>query len=102
MPTYELRVYVPVPGRLDDLLARFRDHTDALFREHGMTSQGYWLDAGGVLHYLLRHEGDPDANWSSFRADGRWIAARDASEADGPIVESITATRLTPTDFSAA
>ena len=40
---FELRTYFSPPGRLDDLHARFRDHTLKLFEKHGMTSIGYWV-----------------------------------------------------------
>ena len=33
---YELRTYYASDGKLDDLLARFRNHTIALFDKHGM------------------------------------------------------------------
>src|SRR6202045_2603582 len=39
---YELRIYHVVPGKLDALLARFRDHTDKLFERHGMKNVAYW------------------------------------------------------------
>jgi len=38
---YELRVYHAVPGRLGDLLARFRDHTTKLFERHGLENVAY-------------------------------------------------------------
>ena len=33
---FELRTYVTNPGKLDNLNARFRDHTVALFKKHGI------------------------------------------------------------------
>jgi hypothetical protein len=39
---YELRIYHVVPGKLDSLVARFRDYTDKLFAKRGMTSVAYW------------------------------------------------------------
>src|SRR5215468_4772103 len=39
---YELRIYHVVPGKLDRLVARFRDHTDKLFATHGIKSVAYW------------------------------------------------------------
>ena len=38
---YELRTYTAAPGKLNELLARFRDHTRRLFEKHGMTNVGY-------------------------------------------------------------
>lgn len=101
--TYELRTYTATAGRMDDLLRRFRDHTLALFEEHGMTSVGYWTEASDpdVLVYLLRHEGSPRENWAAFTADPVWIRAKAASVENGEIVVSIESVMLEPTDFSA-
>lgn len=88
---YELRTYRAAPGRMPDLLRRFRDHTLALFARHGMHSVGYWRpdDDPDVLVYLLRHERDPVAQWEEFLADPDWLSARAASVADGPITLSV-------------
>ena len=34
---FELRIYHALPGKLNDLVARFRDHTEKLFERHGKT-----------------------------------------------------------------
>ena len=39
---FEMRTYYAAPGKLDDLRARFRDHTMKLFEKHGMVNVGYW------------------------------------------------------------
>src|SRR4051812_35476598 len=40
---FELRTYTVREGSSIDLLhSRFRDHTTALFKKHGMTIIGYW------------------------------------------------------------
>src|SRR5437762_14274477 len=57
---YELRVYHANEGKLDALLARFRDHTVAIFKRHGMQSVGYWTPTdeplkGRTLIYILKH-----------------------------------------------
>jgi len=102
---YELRTYVTEPGRMDTLLARFRNHTVGLFARHGMTSVGYWVEATDpdTLVYLLAHA-DPEsaaASWEAFRADPEWVAVKAESEANGPVVRSVTSSFLEPTDFSA-
>ena len=43
---FELRIYTTNEGKLDDLHARFRDHTTDLFEKHGMTNMGYWVPEG--------------------------------------------------------
>ena len=42
---YELRVYTANEGKLEELNARFRDHTCKLFEKHGFTNVGYWVPA---------------------------------------------------------
>ena len=44
---------------------------------------------------------DRDKRFAAFAADPEWIEARAKSEADGPIVASITNSILMPTSFSA-
>ena len=39
---FELRTYVSTPNNLDNLNARFRDHTVKLFEKHGMTNIAYF------------------------------------------------------------
>jgi len=102
---YELRTYVAEPGRLDVLLARFRNHTVGLFERHGMTNIGYWVpvDQADTLVYLLAHDdaATAAASWEGFRADPEWHVVRAESEKDGPVVQTVTSTYLESTDFSA-
>ena len=37
---FELRTYKATPGNLDNLHARFRNHTTRIFRKHGMEVVG--------------------------------------------------------------
>ena len=107
-PVYELRTYTAAPGRLPDVLARFRDHTIAIFKRHGMVSVGYWVPtdakdgAGGKLVYILRHPSREAAKkaWAEFRVDPEWQAVSKASEANGKIVVKTESVFLAPTDFS--
>jgi NIPSNAP len=101
--TFELRTYTATPGRLDDVVTRFRDHTVGLLQRHGMESIGYWTatDRADTLIYIVRHEGDPETNWREFRHDPGWIDVRDKSHVNGEIVDHIDSVLMTPTDFSA-
>ena len=101
--TFELRTYTSVPGRLDDVVARFRDHTVALLSKHGMESLGYWTATSrpDTLIYVLRHDGDSKQNWAAFQADPDWIEVKARSVAGGEIVDRIESTLMTATDFSA-
>lgn len=40
-PVYELRMYHVNEGKIDALVARFGDHTDAISKRHNMKSIGY-------------------------------------------------------------
>ena len=104
---YELRTYHALPGRLEALIARFRDHTTKLFEKHGMRNVGYWVPADApasqnILIYILEHDSREAAkkSWDDFQNDPEWKKVRDASEADGKIVEKIDSVYMTPTDFS--
>ena len=104
---YELRTYTCYDGKLESLKARFRDHTIALFKRHGMESIGYWVPqdpekSKNTLIYILAHPSLEAAqkNWAAFRADPEWLKVRAESEAAGPIVLKAESVYLTPTEFS--
>ena len=105
----ELRVYHAAPGKLADLLARFRNHTIKIFDRHEMKSVAYWTPAdepekGNTLIYILRHPSREAAaaNWKSFGDDPEWKSVRDKSEENGKLVEKVDSTYMTMTDFSPA
>lgn len=104
---YELRIYHVVPGKMEDLVARFRDHTDKLFAKHGIRSVAYLsaLDEpvkSSTFFYILEHPSREAAaaNWKSFQDDPQWKAVKAKSEENGKLVETIDSTFLTLTDFS--
>jgi hypothetical protein len=104
---FELRTYTTLPGKLPDLLARFRDHTTKLFEKHGMQNIGYWVPkdaprSENTLIYLLAHSSRDAAkkSWDAFRADPEWQKAAKASEVNGKIVDKVESVFLDPTDFS--
>jgi hypothetical protein len=105
---YELRTYTAQPGKLPNILARFRDHTTKLFEKHGMVNIGYFtpLDAadgaGQKLVYVLEHESREaaKASWKAFSADPEWRAVAKASEVNGKIVAKVESVFLEATDFS--
>lgn len=106
-PVFELRTYTATPGNLDKLLARFRDHTMALFEKHGMTNIGYWLptdpeEAEDTLIYLLKHDSQEAANasWRAFGSDPAWAVVNEESNRDGAILQGVERKYLTATDFS--
>ena len=103
---FELRTYTTNDGKLNDLLNRFRDHTVRIFARHNMVSIGYWIpkDTPNTLIYILAHPSREAAtqNWDAFRKDPEWVAARTASEANGPILAKPPVfVFMDPTAFSA-
>jgi hypothetical protein len=106
---YELRVYHASAGKLPDLLARFRDHTDKLFARHGLKSVAYWTpvdepDKSNTLIYILHHPSREAAaaNWKAFQDDPEWKSVKEKSEANGKLTDKIDSTFLALTDFSPA
>lgn len=104
---YEMRVYRTLPGRLPNLLARFNDHTLRIWEKHGIRQVGFFTTLVGEsaydLTYLLAWESlaEREARWTAFQTDPEWLAARDASERDGPINANVSNQLLAPTSFSA-
>ena len=103
---FELRIYTVLPGRMDAMNARFKDHTNLLLTKHHITLLGFWQpqgdDASKKLYYLVAHpsRAEAEANWKAFVADPDWHKARDASEKDGKIVEKVERVWLDPTAYS--
>jgi hypothetical protein len=85
---FELRTYTASAGNLENLNARFRNHTVKLFERHGISNFGYWTPlegqpgAGEMLIYLVSHKSveAAKASFDAFRQDPDWLAARKASE----------------------
>jgi hypothetical protein len=64
---FELRMYTATQGNLDNLHARFRDHTISLFRKHGIEVVGYWTPTNEEdrdLVYILEHQSQAAATAS--------------------------------------
>jgi len=78
---FELRTYTVREGSSIDLLhSRFRDHTNRLFKKHGMTIVGFWQPVAkpDQLIYLLAYKDAAarDAAWAAFGADPEWVKVR--------------------------
>ncbi len=106
---FELRIYHAAPGKLEDLMARFRDHTIKIFDRHGMKSVAYWTpldepEKSNTLIYILRHPNREAAaaNWKSFQDDPEWKSVKEKSEANGKLVDKVDSTYMALTDFSPA
>jgi hypothetical protein len=106
---FELRTYTSPPGKLDDLHARFRNHTLKLFEKHGMTNIGYWVPQDAprnenTLIYVISHDSREAAarSWKAFSSDPEWQKVRAASEVNGPIVQKggVESVFMTAVDYS--
>lgn len=104
---FEIRTYYTLPGRLDALQKRFRDHTRRIFEKHGMTSVGYWVPQDSPAHentliYIISHASreQAKANWAAFIADPEWKKVADDSQKDGKIIEKIESVFVDATDYS--
>ncbi len=104
---YELRMYHAMPGKLDALQKRFRDHTITIFNRMNMKSVGYWVpqdapNSENLLIYILEHPSRADAtkNWAAFNADPEWVKVKAESEANGKLVDHVDDYYMNPTDYS--
>jgi hypothetical protein len=102
-----MRTYYAPAGKLDELHARFRDHTIALFEKHGITNIGYWVpieNTDNKLIYVIAFPSREEREklWKEFGADEDWKKARAASEANGKLVAKVEQLFMTATDFSPA
>jgi len=104
---FELRIYTATPGNLDNLHARFRDHTTRIFGNHGMKVVGYWTptseeESENTLVYMLEHASQDaaDASWRAFGQDPEWDRVAEASNANGQILGGIERRYMKATDYS--
>jgi hypothetical protein len=105
MSIYELRTYRCMPGRVNDVVARFPIYGVPLWEKYGIEPVGFWRVQVGNNHdfiYILRWEnaGERDEKWNAFLNDPIWVEGRAKTEADGPLVMSVTNQFLEPTPFS--
>jgi hypothetical protein len=107
-PLYELRIYHASEGRFQHLIKRFREHTDRIFRKHGLHALGYWIPTDGSAKskrrfvYLLKHPTRYQAyrNWTSFLNDKEWEKVTDKPEFQRLLSQKPTSIFLTLNDYS--
>jgi hypothetical protein len=104
---FEIRTYTANEGKLDDLHARFRNHTLGIFEKHGMKNVGYWSPedaplSSNTLIYIISHESREAAkkNWDDFRKDPEWVKVQTESEANGKLVAKVDSVFMDATDYS--
>lgn len=106
-PVYELRTYTAPEGKLDALIARFRDRTIPIFNRLHMESVGYWVPSDGpasknTLIYILKHPSRAEAekNWAAFLADEEWKKVVAETEKDGKLATKVDRLWMDATTFS--
>jgi hypothetical protein len=104
---YELRVYYCHPGKLNDLIARFKNHTTKIFEKHGMENVGYWLPTNNqenALYYILSYPNKAarESSWTAFRNDPVWQEVARKSEENGKIVARVSSTFMNASELSPA
>lgn len=104
---FELRTYFTDNEAMAKALhERFRDHTCALFKRHGMELIGFWIprEEQTKLVYLLAFPSKEaaDASWKAFQDDPEWkkVAEESHQKAGGKIVSKVERSFLDPTDYS--
>jgi hypothetical protein len=101
---FELRTYTTPSGKLNDLQARFRNHTLKLFEKHGMTNVAYWIptEKENTLIYILAHKSKEagEKSFDEFRKDPDWIKVKTESEKNGPLTEKVESVYMKATDYS--
>jgi hypothetical protein len=102
---YEYRAYYALPGKMPEIQKRFNDVTMKLFAKHGIKVVGFWdtiVGESNELVYICAFDdlAHRQKAWAAFQADPEWIAARKASEANGPLLEKVINKIWKPTPFS--
>jgi hypothetical protein len=102
---YEMRIYYAAPGKLEELQARFRNHTTKIFEKYGMTNVGYWVpldNPENKLIYVLAYPSKEarEKAWKDFGGDSEWQKVQKASETNGKLVNRVESIFMRATDYS--
>jgi hypothetical protein len=104
---FELRTYHVNPGKMDDIIARFRDETFRVFAKHKMKPIIFGRPQDAPAHdseivYILAHPSREAATkaWAAFRADPEWIEIARKTQLNGQLVSKVDAVYFDPVDFS--
>ena len=102
-----MRIYTANEGRFGHLVKRFREHTDRLFKQHGLEPVGYWQPIDREKHrrkfiYVLKHSSRYAAyqNWTRFVNSREWRAVLDIPEFQGLLSEKPTSIFMNENDYS--
>ena len=104
---YELRTYTAPDGKLEELHARFRNHTMRIFQKHGIQNVAYFRPQDAPLkdNTLVYHIAHPSReaakqNWAAFGKDPEWQKVAQESQVNGKIVAKVESVFLDPADYS--
>jgi NIPSNAP len=105
---FEIRTYYAAPGKLEELHARFRNHTMKIFKKHGMEVVGFWgptdkeKGSENTVVYVMAFPSREARGkaWQAFLADPEWRKAFSESEKNGKLTEKIESVILNATDYS--
>ena len=104
---YELRTYTAPEGKLEELHARFKNHTLRIFQKHGMSNVAYFRPQDAPLKentliYLISHPSREAAkqNWAAFGKYPEWQKVAQDSQVNGKIVAKVESVFLDATDYS--
>jgi len=95
-----------MPGKMNDLLKRFRDHALAMFEKYDIKPVAFFTpviaQSNNQLIFILefRDLAHREASFNAFMADAEWQKILAESNANGQILSSIENKILAPTDFS--
>ncbi|NDH53312.1 MAG: hypothetical protein EBY24_15265 [Betaproteobacteria bacterium] len=105
---YELRIYHPMPGRLDDLVERIGAVMPPFFERHGFAPRlGQWVGVAGsptpVFAWLLRWPSLERrmAAFAALGADEEWNAVRVRTNGPGEMVRRYNLRLLSPSPAAA-
>ena len=103
---YELRVYHCLPGKLPAVNDRFKNITTKIWERFGIKTVGFWTvlvgeNSADFIYMLAWTDlAERDRLWNAFVIDPEWKAKRAETEANGPLVASVSNRFLSPTDYS--
>ena len=93
---YEVREYLPMPGRLGDAIDLFKTVVISLFRRHGMelVQAGFTTIGDNSFNevvYTMKFAdlADLERKWTAFLTDPDWAAALTDREKGGPLYQAI-------------
>ena len=94
---HELRCYKTMPGKKAALIHRFFNGTFALFEQHGFKLICFWeRPDADELWYVLEWPGRDEMarGWELLKSDNAWKKLKATSEAEGPLIESVSSVVL--------